>query len=254
MPKIANKYHNLNKINLISIVIYTLVFTLFIPLVAKAEYLYSPTYSIEMSTINMGAGTSTSSTYSLNTTMGQTIQGLFGTTGFLVKAGFQYVHPFVPFTFTISNLNIDFGSVVPNTPSLKSNVLTVTTGSAHGYTVNTIEDHPLRLVNATTTIPNTSCDLALVCTTLAPSPWTDNGRYGFGYNMSGTDVNTAKFVNSTYFSPFAVEGAEGPVTIMSRNSVATNSAATVTYKINISGTQAAGTYQNNIQYLAIPSF
>ena len=241
-------------INLISIVIYTIIFTLFIPFIAKAETLNSSNYVIQMSSINMGAGTATSSAYSLNTTLGQTIQGLFGTNGYLVKAGFQYIHPLIPFTFRISNLTIDFGTVTPNVPKTASNILTVTTGSAHGYSVNTIEDHPLRIVTGSSTIPNTSCDLALTCTTTTATPWTDNTRYGFGYNMSGTDVNTSNFVDSTYYQPFPVENTDSPVTIMQRNGVATNSAATVTYKINISGSQAAGTYQNSIQYLAIPSF
>lgn len=254
MTKQPQKSRLFLKINLISIFIYTIVFTLFIPFVAHADFLYSPTYLIEMSSINMGAGTATSSAYSLNTTLGQTIQGLFGTSGFLVKAGFQYIHPLIPFTFRISNLNIDFGSLVPGTPSTKTNTLTVTTGSAHGYSVNTIEDHALRLVDGTATIPNTSCDLSLTCSTLVASPWTDNGRYGFGYNIQGTDVNTLVFVNNTYYRPFPMENVDTPVTIMQRNGVATDSSATVTYKINIDGTQASGVYQNSIQYLAIPSF
>lgn len=254
MPKTANNQSNLRNINLISIVIYSLVFTLFVPIITYADTLYSPTYNIEMSSIEMGAGTSTSSSYSLNQTMGQNIQGLFGTTGYLIKAGFQYIHPLIPFTFQISSLEIPFGTIVPNIFSTQANTLRVTTGSAHGYTVNVLENHALRQENGSITIPNTSCDLSLVCSITQATPWTDTSRYGFGYNMSGTDVDISNFVNSTYFRPFPVENIDPPVTIMSRTGIATDSAATVTYKINIPGTQAAGTYQNDIQFFAIPSF
>lgn len=254
MPNFIKILPKIKKTNLITLIINVIVFTLFIPVPVKADTLLSPSYTIQMSSINIGAGTATSSSYALNTTIGQTIQGLFGTTGYLVKAGFQYVHPLIPFSFKISNLNISFGTLVPGSPSSLSNTLTVTTGSAHGYLVNTIEDHSLRLVNGTATIPNTSCDLALTCTITDATPWTDPTRYGFGYNIQGTDVNTSDFVNSTYFRPFPVQNVDQPVTIMQRNGVATNSAATVTYKINISGSQAAGTYQNSIQYIATPSF
>ena len=197
---------------------------------------------------------STSTSYNVNQTLGQPIQGQFGETGFVVKAGFQYIHPLIPFSFRISNLLINFGSLVPGTPSLQTNTLTVTTGSAFGYKVNVIEDHALRLDTGSTTIPNTTCDLASPCTITTASLWTDNTRYGFGYNIQGTDVDTAIFVNSNYYRPFPMEGVDQPVTVMSDTGIATNSAATVTYKVNISGSQAAGTYQNSLQYLAIPSF
>ena len=87
----------------------------------------------------------------------------------------------------------------------------------------------------------------------AATAWTDNTRYGFGYNVSGSDADT-EFVNSTYFRPFPIQGTDQPSLVMSKNSATASSSATVTYKINISGSQAAGTYQNGIQYIAIPAF
>ncbi|KKS64327.1 MAG: hypothetical protein UV32_C0017G0007 [Candidatus Collierbacteria bacterium GW2011_GWF2_42_51] len=154
----------------------------------------------------------------------------------------------------ISDLDINFGSLVPGIPSLLSNTLTVTTGSAFGYAVKAIEDHPLRRSDGVTTIPDTSCDLATPCLQADANVWGDNARFGFGYNMSGTDVNIADFVNSTYYRPFPVENIDQPAIVMSKGGIATSSAATVTYKVNISGSQAAGTYQNAIQFIAIPAF
>lgn len=219
-----------------------------------AESMSSPTFEIDMGTINITGGEKSSSSFRLTDTVGQTFQGQFNSSGFVIKAGFQYIYSIVPFTFTISNLDLDFGSLIPGTPSLLTNILTVTTGGSYGYSVKTIEDHPLRISNGITTIPDTSCDLATTCTLTDAAPWTDNTRYGFGYNIQGTDVDTGDFVDNSYFRPFPIQDVDEPATIMSRTGVATNSAATVTYKINVSGAQAAGIYQNNIQYIAIPAF
>jgi hypothetical protein len=241
-------------VSLILFIIITLLFTPTFLEIAYADTLTSPTFEVDMGTINITGGSKSSSSFKLTDTVGQTFQGQFDSSGFVIKAGFQYIYSIIPFTFTISNLDLNFGSLVPGTPSLLTNVLTVTTGSAHGYSVKTIEDHPLRLTNGSATIPDTSCDLGLPCTQTDAAPWVDDLRYGFGYNVQGTDVDISDFTDNSYYRPFPVQNLDQPATVMFRSNIATDSAATVTYKINISGSQAAGTYQNNIQYIAIPSF
>jgi hypothetical protein len=221
-----------------------------------ADDLKSPTFEIQMSTINITGGrkSNISGTVNLNDTVGQTFQGRFDGSGYVIQAGFQYISSIIPFSFKISDLDINFNSLIPGVPSLDSNTLTITTGSAFGYSVKAIEDHPLRRSDGVTTIPNTSCDLATPCLIGDANVWSDNARYGFGYNMSGVDVNTADFVNSNYYRPFPVEGTDQPAIVMSKGGVATSSASTVTYKVNIDASQATGTYQNAIIYIAIPSF
>ena len=230
-----------------------ILFFIFAP-VALADTLDSASFEVKMSTINITGGNKSSSSYKLTDTVGQTVQGRFDSAGYIIKAGFQYLYPLTAFTFTISDLDLDFGSLITGTPSLLTNILTVTTGSAFGYTVKTIEDHSLRLISGSTTIPDTSCDLALPCTQTDATPWTVDTRYGFGYNIQGTDVDVADFVDNTYFRSFPIQDVDQPATVMSRAGVATDSAATVTYKVNVSGSQAAGIYQNNLQYIATPSF
>lgn len=241
-------------LGLILFYILLVLFTPFFLGTARADTLTSPAFEIDMGTINITGGQKTSTSFKLTDTVGQTFQGRFDSSGFVIKAGFQYIYSLTPFTFTISNLDLNYGSLVPGTPSLLTNLLTVTTGSAYGYTVKTIEDHPLRLLGSVTTIPDTPCDIASPCTQTDATPWTINTNYGFGYNIQGTDVDTADFIDNSYFRPFPVQNVDQPAIIMSRSGIATDSAATVTYKVNISGSQAAGTYQNNIQYIAIPSF
>lgn len=245
--KIKNRY-------LILFVISAFIFTLANPRPVMADNLKSPTFEIQMSTINITGGEKSSTSYKLSDTVGQTFQGQFNSSGFVILAGFQYINTLIPFSFKISNLDINFGSLVPGIPSLLSNTLTVTTGSAFGYSVKAVEDHPLRTRDGANTIPDTACDLATPCLPTDADLWTDNTRYGFGFNIQGTDVDTSDFVNANYYRPFPIEGIDDPAVVMSRGNVATSSAATVTYKVNIPGSQAAGTYQNSIQYIAIPSF
>ncbi len=255
MPKILTKHHFYPFLNLITFTVYSILYSIFIlPAPTKADQLNSSSFQIQMSTINMGGGPTSSSSYQLDTTLGQTIQGQFTSAGYIVRAGFQYIHPLTPFSFIISSLSINFGSLVPGTPSTLANTLTVTTGSAYGYSVRGIEDHSLKLLGATATIPDTSCELALTCSVTDATPWTSGTRYGFGYNMSGTDVDTTDFVNSTYYRPFPIQGVDSPALLMNRSGVATNSAATVTYKVNVSAGQGAGTYQNNIHFIATPAY
>lgn len=258
MTDINQKRYKLKYINPITIgffVFFLLEFLIFRPTSISADNLTSPTFEIQMSTINITGGSKSSASYKVTDTVGQTAQGEFNSSGFTVKAGFQYIYTLIPFTFRISNLDINFGPLVPNNPSLLSNILTVTTGSAYGYSVKTIEDHPLRQPDGSTTIPDTSCDLISPCTPTDASPWTSNTSYGFGYNIQGDDVDVTDFVNSTYYRSFPIQNIDVPSTIiMNRAGVATHSAATVTYKINIPSSQKAGVYQNNIQYIATPSF
>ena len=251
---------NLNPKNkslyLITSIIFFIVFTNLSSTKVLADRLNSPSFEIQMSTVNITGGSKSnlSGTIKLSDTVGQTFQGRFDSAGYVIQAGFQYINTLIPFSFKISNLDIDFGTLIPDSPSTRTNTLTVTTGSAFGYTVKAIEDHPLRRIDGVTTIPDANCDLITPCLPTDANIWSDNTRYGFGYNMSGDDVDTTDFVNSNYYRPFAVQNIDDPAVVMSKAAVATQSASTVTYKINIEGAQAAGIYQNAIQYIAIPSF
>ena len=72
--------------------------------------------------------------------------------------------------------------------------------------------------------------------------------------MSGDDIAT-DFTNSTYFRQFADRSnAESAASIMSSVNVGRERTATITYKVNVSDIQPAGTYQNIITFTAIPSY
>lgn len=219
-----------------------------------ADNLRSTDFRIQMGTINSGGGNQSGGGFKLANTVGQTAQGQFDVAGYRVRAGFQYIHSIIPFSFSVDKIAVNFGSVLPSTIYTDTNVLTVHAGGAYGYAVKAIEDK-LLTSTGTTTIPNTTCNPALPCSISDATAWTSTLSYGFGYNMSGDDVDTADFTGSTFFRPFPANNlSQNPVTIMSKSGVTRASVATLTYQLIISPTQPAGTYRNIIQYLAIPSF
>lgn len=221
------------------------------PVLAQAE-VSSPNYIIQMPNFNGGAGIPSSSSYGISATLGQTAAGLFSSSGYRVKSGFQYIYSIIPFSFTISSVSINLGNLIAQSPVTASETLTVASGGAGGYEVKASEDHPLEITGTSRIIPNTNCDTS--CTLSSAGVWSSASRYGFGFNMSGNDI-PADFSGLTYFRPFADRsGAQTPQVIMSSIYVGTNRQSTVTYKVNISGVQPAGTYTNTVMYTAIPSY
>jgi len=218
---------------------------------AQAE-VTSPNYIIQMPNFNSGAGIPSSTTYSIGITVGQTAPGLYSSTGYRIKSGFQYIYSIIPFSFSISTISINFGHLVAATPATASGTLTVSAGGAGGYQVNASENNAMKISSSGKTIPDTTCDTT--CSETAAGAWLSNSRYGFGFNMSGNDI-PADFTDGTYFRQFAnVSLGKTPQTVMSSVYVWRARQSTVTYKVNVSATQAAGTYRNIIMFTAIPSY
>ncbi len=220
-----------------------------------AKNIDSDSYHIQMGDLNMGAGLPTSTSYNLGITGGQTAPGAFLSSGYQLLAGFWYIKTIIPFSFTIDDISIDFGTLTPNQFSTQTNNLTVSAGGAGGYQVTASESAVLTSSGGTATIPDTSCNGGSdTCSVTLAKPWTDTTQYGFGYNMSGDDI-PVDFVDSTYFRPFSFSSS---AVIMSSSDVTrdppSNTAnAQVTYKINISGSQAAGDYENYVMFIATHS-
>lgn len=215
----------------------------------------SPLYKIQMGTVDIAGGKKNSDSYNLSDSVGQTAAGEFQSTGYLVKAGFQYLHSIIPFTFSISETKINFGTLIPSSPQTATTTLTVSFGAAGGYQVTAIEEGPMRTFNNTSTIADTSCDGGSnTCTESLAKPWTLSSAYGFGYNMSGNDI-PSDFIDNTYFRPFPDRlQNENPAVVMSSTNVGRNRQATVTFKINVSSVQPAGSYQTVINFVATPSY
>jgi len=214
----------------------------------------SAQFKIESANVTTGSGNKSSSGYKLSDTLGQLAAGRFSSSGYVVKAGFQYLRSIIPFRFSISDISIDFGSLVSNTPATGTTNLTVSFGGAGQYQVTAIEEGPLK-TQAGSEIPDTTCNGGGdTCSESLAKVWNSNNAYGFGYNMTGDDIS-ADFTDATYFRPFPNRtDAESPAVVMTSLNVGTNRVSTMTFKVNISPLQQAGSYQTVVSFVAIPSY
>lgn len=215
----------------------------------------SDDYTILEGNLNSAAGRPTSSTYKLGITVGELGPGLYSGTNYKVRAGFQYIHSIIRFNFSISSVLIDFGTLTPTNPVTRTQTLTVSNGSAHGYTVTASENRPLQVDATGAQIPDTTCDTG-TCTESTSALWSNTLTYGFGYrcdNVSGTDCATG-FTTADYYKQFAnLNASETPQSVMTGANVGRNKQTQITYKANISGTQPGGIYKNIITYIATPT-
>lgn len=210
-------------------------------------------YILEWGNLNTAAGKSTGDGKTLTLTVGQTIPGLFSGTNFKVRSGFQYFYSIIPFSFRITSIEVTFGVLTPNNPVTRTNSLIVSNGSANGYSVTAMQSSQLIDPASGALIPNTTCDNGL-CTTTTSDAWTSDLVYGFGYrcdNETGTDCASG-FSDATYYKQFSA--SPSATTVMTGTAVGRNKRVRITYKANISQTQAAGQYRNVITYIATPTF
>lgn len=235
--------------------IYYLIFT-----IAPAGALSMSNNNYVLQTdINMSSGQTTDKSYKLDFTAGQTAPGLYVGKNYTVRAGFQYLRVTARFIFSISPTLIDFGTLSPTNPVIRTTTLTVTNGAAAGFVVSAFENHPLRATPSDAFIPDTTCDNG-GCNESTSAPWNSSLTYGFGYrcdNLTGTPC-LRDFLpprNAYYFKQFADNSkSESPKAVMSGASKRKTAKAQITYKINVSASQPAGIYNNVITYIATPTF
>lgn len=176
-----------------------------------------------------------------------------------IELGFLHNKSKSPFTFSISETLIYFGEFSPTNPITRSNKLSVQSGSTNGYSVIAFANRELWALASSEVaelIPDTSCDNGL-CSEFSPAPWTNILTYGFGYrcdNVIGTPCGKG-FSDSTFYKQFANSSKnEIPQKVLSTTNGKIDKIAQITYKVNISGAQPLGSYNNTITYIAIPNF
>lgn len=251
------------------IVILLFAFLIFNLSEAKAVNMESSQYKIQFGNINIGAGDMSSEATKLSTTLGQLAANRFTADGYVVKAGFQYIHSIIPFSFSISKTQINFGNLVPNNPVTEVATLSASFGGAGQYQVTAVELGPLQTMSGHK-IPDTKCDYPNrdPCGSSKAQVWQSNAVDGFGYNMvniKGRDVPT-DFVNSAFFRPFLdvlTNPDQMPAVVMGSVNVTADPnvspkdiyhKAAIIFKVNIAPVQPAGSYQTIIKFVATPTY
>lgn len=218
-----------------------------------AETMNSSSYRIQFGNFNVTSGEKSSSSFKVTDTVGQIAPGEYDGTGYVVKAGFQYIYPFRYLSLKLSKITVNLGELTYGTFNTDSHTVTVDTDGAGGYVVRTFESHPLRLQSGTTTLRDTLCDSG-TCNETTASTWTNANNYGFGFNVSGNDIS-ADFSTTNHYRQFAdLSNAETMKTIMSGSGVNLNRVATITYKASPAGNQAAGLYETLVTYTLIATY
>lgn len=244
-----------------------IIFTIFITVLLFQASLISPSpaaanmksedYILQMPNFNFTSGNVGSTDYKMGFTGGELIPGEYSSTGFKLLVGFWYLKSIIPFSFTISNQTIDFGTLSSGVPATAETDLTVSAGGAGGYQVTAQENHQLMVDATGALIPDTTGDNGDITEEIA-GDWALNTTYGFGYTMFGDDVPTpfptAAPAGNSYKQFADISKNEDPQVVMFSSKVAKNHTATVTYKVNVSASQPAGRYHNVITYIATPTY
>ena len=226
--------------------------TFLFPPPLSAETMNSNNYTIRTGNFNITSGLKSSASYSLTDTVGSTVAEYFSSTGYHVKAGFQYLYTLYNFSFSLSDLAIDFGTLTPNFFSTDSHTFTVT-APGQGYSVSAYETTKLQQINGSATIPDTTCD-AGTCTETSAGTWTTATNHGFGYNISGSDA-ASDFISSSYYRPFPDASlGESPAVVASSLQAGKNRTSTVTNRLSPDANQAGGRYETSIIYIATPTY
>lgn len=212
-------------------------------------------YKIRWPNLNAFPDTTAGENISPDSTYDQIVPGYYSGSNYEARAGFEYISSVLPLTFNISSIFIDFGPITPGDPVTRSNNISISNGSAYGYSLFVQEDHPLRASDTGINIPDTTCDSG-TCDETTASEWINLTTFGFGYrcdNISGSDCNP-DFTTVEYYKQFASnENSEQMQPVMTGRLRGNDSSGKITYKVNVSASQPAGTYLNTIRYIALPS-
>ena len=143
---------------------------------------------------------------------------------------------------TLSTTLLDYGEISATSPIIRRLLLTIQ--SPKETQLMTIANHPLQKTDGTI-IPNTTCDNGS-CSAFTEALWVNALTYGFGYRTDS--METAYFKQ---LPDFSLNNQEAIVT-RTRQQTTTN--IPLTYKVNISGTQAPGSYSNHVWLIATPNY
>lgn len=170
----------------------------------------------------------------------------------------------IPFTLSLSNTVVDYGTLSPTEPVTRTTSITVSHGAANGYRVLASEEHELRS-GENASIPDTSCDNGS-CTEQIASLWRSILSYGFGYrcdNLDGSDCQGG-FTQKEFFKQFPnTEASKPPRPVMASSTWGRSQVpdgtwrgkrAAITFKVNVAKAQKEAVYRNTVTLIAVPNF
>jgi hypothetical protein len=219
-----------------SIKIALVCFCLFFPLVKEPKtslaYMSSANYINWMDSFNVGGEeTSSSASYQIQDTLGELGTGPISSASYANQGGFRQVEANPILTFSISDNTIDLGTLDTGSVNSDSHTITTTTNSANGYTTTIVEDGNLR------SGANDMDDVADGAVTAGSEEYGIR-TLGAQGQMNGADTA----ITST------------AQTVASYGSSINASVTTITYRVAISASTAAGTYSHTVTFISTGNF
>ena len=152
---------------------------------------------------------------------------------------------------------VNFGPLVLGTYNNLSQNLSCTTNSQNGYVIQTYENRPLTMLGTSSTIPDTNCNAA-GCTTTVQRAWTTFTSSGFGYSLEvGTTTGTGVSIGITspgHYKAFGVSSTNAQTILSRTNTPPGTDSIYICYRAVAATTQQAGTYENQISFIATAVF
>lgn len=224
---------------------------------AQAQSMSNQSYIIRTDSVNAVSETTSALDLSPKPTPSDLGPVVSEGVNFRVKAGFKNLKTGLPFSASLSSNIIDFGTLGPTNPIIRTIDLSTNSQGVIGYSVIAFEDQPLTATssNDKTIIPDTTCDFG-DCSTENSTRWTNALTYGFGYRCDNIIGNACdgSFVQPNFYKHFPdLASNDDPQSVISGLG-SDNQQARLSYKVNISGSQAQGTYSNTVTYIAVPNF
>jgi len=176
---------------------------------------------------------------------------------FKAKAGFESLKSIPPFSISLSSDIVDFGILSPTNPIIRTVDLSTYSLPVYGYSVISFENEPLTAIQSVnkTLIPDTTCDNG-ECDDQNASEWINTLTYGFGYrcdNLIGADCDSSFAKTNSYKHFPDISSNDDPQSIAAGFG-SKDKKIRISYKVNISGTQAQNIYKNTVTYIGVPNF
>lgn len=148
---------------------------------------------------------------------------------------------------TSTSTTVPFGTLVIDTPKVAAQTITVSTNAVNGYTTTIQQD--------TNLIQQTGADIDPVAgTNASPAVFPAVVTTGaFGYHTSDATLCSGTTTRFTADNTYAAATTTALEVACSATPVS-NEDTTIVYKIQVSASQEAGTYQNNITYITTGTF
>jgi len=158
----------------------------------------------------------------------------------------------VPPGVTVSSTAVDFGNITPGTAKTAGHRLTAACNGQSGYSVTAAENRPLTF--GTNVIPDFTGDTPGDASESIEGTWNSPGTAGFGYTLANANGSSAAAFTGGYRRFANSANSELAQGIMHSDGPTNADSVDVTYKLNASGSQVAGTYSNTLTYIATGGF